>query len=440
MKNTIRPATSAWPRKNLFTANPFIAGRTVPESGRHAETASMKKKIIFRIPNMEMGGVQKVMLDVIEHLDPSYFEPFILLDICQGALLRDIPPSVTVFSLAGGREDMSSLKAVRFCQLMARRLNLMRYRYFPGLLRKKLGFVPDIEVAMMNPSVEGMLASPFSTSKKINWFHSDIRHWKLAYGKRMAVMMNRCDSTIFVSQATEDHFRSHLSMEIRNSICIYNTFDEAGVQRKAAESVRDAGERDILKQSPLFVSVGRLCHQKGYDILAEAHRELLDEGFSHTIAIVGGGVDAVKLEQIIRSLQIGGSFFLLGPKHNPHPYILAAGYYIQPSRYEAYPLSVGEALILNRPVICTDVGGVRELLVHERTGYLADPSKEGLKEAMRRFMTDPELVAQIREGQKALNFPQHNTRIYRQINQHFREISDPACETTDCLKLKTNLS
>lgn len=105
------------------------------------------------------------------------------------------------------------------------------------------------------------------------------------------------------------------------------------------------------------------------------------------------------------------TFILIGQKENPYPYIAAADYYIQPSRYEAYPLAIGEALALNKPIISTDVGGIREMLTHNATGLLVNFSKENLKEAMKSFIEQKDLVNYIKENQNNFDFDQHNRLI-----------------------------
>ncbi|CAD7811901.1 hypothetical protein CHRY9390_02434 [Chryseobacterium aquaeductus] len=78
----------------------------------------MKKRILFRINSMKMGGVPKVLIDVVKNLDKDKFDPFILLDLNQGELRDEIPADIKVFSLAKGREDMHKMQPLLFFSLL----------------------------------------------------------------------------------------------------------------------------------------------------------------------------------------------------------------------------------------------------------------------------------------------------------------------------------
>jgi len=377
----------------------------------------MKKKVLFRIKSMDMGGVPKVLINILQNIAPERFECFVLMDIFQGELRESIPGNIKVFSLAGGREDMSSVKPVFLLQLLKRHIKLRLFEFFPGLIRSKIDIVPDIEIAIMHSSLPGLMRSPFTNAAKINWFHTDMRfHHTVSFGKKVAAMMNKCDVTVFVSEATQQSLEEYLNVKVRNGVCIYNAINEHEIIAKSLLPAFEDHERNIFNRKNLFVSVGRLVFQKGYDVLLEAHAELIKEGVNHHIAIAGSGPDRKKLEDRIRSLGVGNTFFLLGNKNNPYPYLKAADFYIQPSRYEAYPISLGEAMILNKPIISTKAGGVSEFLEHGNTAHLVDFDKKSLKKAIRKFIFDPDYVEHIRSMQKAFDCSDYNNEIYKKVN------------------------
>lgn len=377
----------------------------------------MKKKIMFRIRSMQMGGVPKVLIDILKNLDREKFEPSLLLQINQGELLSEIPKDIKVIALERGRQEMSDVKPIRFFQLIKRNINLKIYSIFPNLIKKKINETPDIEVAITHSSLRGLLRSPFRNSKKVNWFHTDISwHHTKEYGKKIAIMMKKCDLTIFGSLHTKLTFEKFLDVKVCNGVHIHNTFDEKNVLEKSLIETIDIKKIFFDKKNKIFISVGRLEYQKGYDLLIDVHKELIDEGFNHTIAVIGDGSERKHLKNKIRSYGIEDSFLLLGNQNNPYPYIKHTDYYIQPSRYESYPISLGETLILNKPIISTDVGGVSELLNHGKTAYLVDFDITDIKRAMKEFMQNPELVEKIKDEQKKFIVSDYNRKIYSQIN------------------------
>ncbi|MCY1660208.1 glycosyltransferase [Chryseobacterium sp. SL1] len=378
----------------------------------------MKKRIMFRIRSMQMGGVPKVLIDILKNIDKEKFEASVLLQINQGELLAEIPKNVKITSLAKGKHEMSSIKYIRFAQLAIRSLQLEIYKIFPHLVKSKLHETPDIEIAITHSSLPDLLRSPFRNSKKVNWFHTDISwHHTKMYGKKIAKMMMKCDLTIFGSLHTRLTFEKFLDVKIYNGIHIHNTFDEKNVLEKSLLEITDINNRILDTQKKIFVSVGRLEYQKGYDLLIEVHQELVNEGYDHIIVVIGYGSQNVNLNNKVKALKLEDSFLLLGNRNNPYPYIRKADYYIQPSRYESYPIALGETLILNIPIISTDVGGVSELLNHGKTAYLVNFDKYELKTAMKKFMNNPHLVTEIKNEQKKFNIEDYNTKIHSKINR-----------------------
>lgn len=373
-----------------------------------------KKKILFRLRSMEMGGVQKVLLELLNRLDKDKFDISLLLNINQGDLKKEIPSHINLYYITKGREELSNCRVLFFFQLILRRFILELYNFFPILLRNKLNNVPDIEIAFMHFNLQGLVNSPFKSSKKINWFHSDIRFFRSKKQAENIIMyMKQCDISVFVSETTYQNVELYSNNAISNGICIYNIIDYKKIISKAAESVSDY--KMLMGKKHIFVSTGRLVFQKGYDVLLEAHIELIKEGVDHHIFIVGQGIDYEKLKEKISTKRVDSTFILLGNQENPYPYMAAADYYIQPSRYEAYPLAIGEALALNKPIISTDSGGIREMITHNETGLIVNFSKEDLKEAMKSFIEQKGLVEYIKKNQTKFDFDAHNEQIYQKV-------------------------
>lgn len=69
--------------------------------------SSKKIKILFRHRSMEMGGVEKVMLSVLNNLDQDKFEMTVLLNLNQGELRNEFPKHVRKVYLTEGKEDFS---------------------------------------------------------------------------------------------------------------------------------------------------------------------------------------------------------------------------------------------------------------------------------------------------------------------------------------------
>jgi len=374
----------------------------------------MRKKILFRVSSMEMREEQKVLLNIIDLLDRKKFEPIILLDLHQGELLKYIPLDIQVSNIVKGKQDLSPFSILKIFQLVKRHIILIAYQLSPKLLKNKIGITPDIEIAMTHFSLSGLVNSPFQHSKKINWFHSDIRFFPLSVGKRILSMMKRCDLTVFTSNMTKINFENHLGKTtVSNSMCIYNTVNTQKIRKQSLEAIEEK-DNIVMSGKNTFLSIGQLVYQKGYDLLLQAHVELIKEGVNHHIVIIGDGYGYSTLKKKIKLLGVQNSFFLLGNRANPYPYMVRAPYYIQPSRYESLSSFVREAMIFNKPVISTKCVGAQEL-IPPNTGIIVDCSKHRIKKAIKTFLFDPTLVSRIKMKQKEIDFERENQFAFQQI-------------------------
>ena len=103
-----------------------------------------------------------------------------------------------------------------------------------------------------------------------------------------------------------------------------------------------------------------------------------------------------EIEQKIAEMGLQACLCLEGSQPNPYPYIKQADLYVQPSYYEAYSTTVTEAKILAKPIIVTDVGGMRDQLSDTVNGMIVPISAEKITDAVLRVMNAPELAARFR--------------------------------------------
>ncbi|MGY0025058.1 glycosyltransferase family 4 protein [Streptomyces sp. cg35] len=108
---------------------------------------------------------------------------------------------------------------------------------------------------------------------------------------------------------------------------------------------------------PLVVCVGRLCRQKGQDVLVEAWDGVLREVPQARLALVGDGPDLARLRA-----SAPPSVHFAGAVDDPAPWYRAADLVVLPSRWEGIALAPLEAMACGSPVLVTDVDGARESL------------------------------------------------------------------------------
>lgn len=363
---------------------------------------------------MEMGGVQKVILDLLKNLSKDKFEFTLLLNLYQGDLREEVPKDVKLLYLTKGKEDFSKNPAINKLQLILRRLKLYFYKLFPSCqLKEKY----DIEVASSYAEYDMTLHSSNKKSKKIAWFHSEVTYEKLQpKSKEYVDKMKKFDHVVFCAHQIRDLIEQNYGITYPNSSIVYNAVHVDEIKRKAEEFTVDYN--NLLK--PVFCSIGRLHSRKGYEILVKVHSRLIKDNYPHSIVIVGDGEKKEKLKDQIVTLGIEKTIKLLGTKPNPYPYLKAADYFVLPTKSEAYPLVINEALSLEKPIISTNVGGIPEMIDNKKNGILVNCNEEEIYQAMKNFIKNPQIIiADLKENLKEPEKKFNPDAIYQEVENLF---------------------
>lgn len=373
-----------------------------------------KIKILFRHRSMEMGGVEKVLLSLLNNLNPEKFEMTVLLNLNQGELRNEFPKHIRKVYLTDGKEDFSSNKILQKIQLLKRRRKLEKLNKNPEFIdREILKDSYDVEIGMTYNDFDPVLNSSNKNSKKIGWFHSEIQLPKLQ-PLVPGILKNfpKFDHMVYCSQRTKDLMHEHHpDLQYSPESVIINAIPIDKIKRKAEEKIDDFPKADV----PIFISIGRLHSRKGYHKLIDAHTKLLKEGFHHKILILGDGEEKENLKKQIAENNVQESFILAGNRMNPYPYVKQADFFILPSESEAWPLVLAEALILQKPTIATDTGDVSTMLQDGKTGLLIHYDTEEMYLAMKKFLTDSEMISKFSEHLKGIENQFDNDLIFSKI-------------------------
>ncbi|WP_329384353.1 glycosyltransferase [Streptomyces sp. NBC_01351] len=149
---------------------------------------------------------------------------------------------------------------------------------------------------------------------------------------------------------------------------------------------------------PLAVCVGRLCQQKGQDVLLRAWPELLGTVPGARLALVGDGPDTERLRRT--AAQSGGTSVLFaGAAADIRPWLRAADLVVLPSRWEGMALAPLEAMACGRPVLVSDVSGARESLPPGQGRLCLVPPEDptALAKALGGLLAEPRLLAELGE-------------------------------------------
>ena len=149
-----------------------------------------------------------------------------------------------------------------------------------------------------------------------------------------------------------------------------------------------------LQDSVRFlVTVASLIPRKGLDVLLEAVSVLLKEHREWHLLIVGGGPLLGDLQQLARQLGIEHQTHFLGISNNVMDILADCNAFVLPSRNEDLPIAIIEAMGSSLPVVATDVGSVRELVIPNKTGFLVAPEDSaGLRSFLQAILLDEKLA------------------------------------------------
>ena len=219
-----------------------------------------------------------------------------------------------------------------------------------------------------------------------------VQHAILPPRRRRQVWLNRLnlkrlDAHVAVSSASARMVEKMAGLEPGSMRVIYN-----GVADPSIEAVPRPAE------GPVIGSVGRLSDEKGYDVLLRALVDLP----AATAVLVGDGPAREQLERLAAELEVAPRVVLAGWQDDPWPWLPSVDVFVLPSRSEALPLSIIEAMLASRPVVATAVGGVAELVTDGETGRVVPPDDpRALADAIRPLMEDSGVAERMgRAGRK----------------------------------------
>lgn len=357
---------------------------------------SGKKKVLFLLEAFDKGGIEKVTLDIVNHLDPEKYDITVQTFWFGGHCQSLVAPHVKVIPFFFRRYVRGIIRLIDHLSPQ------MLYRLF-------VHGDYDVEIAASDGGAAKVISGSTNPhSLKVCWVHMDVveRGSKLKEFRNAETarpIYSKFDRIVPVSEACKLQFEKKFGGDYPLFV-VRNPMPVQEIQEKAV-----AFEPMLSGKSINIVCVGRLVEQKGFDRLLEvlpSIKESVSSDFH--ISIIGDGILREKLEKRIAALSLENEISLLGFSENPYPYLKRADVFLLSSRDEAFSLVVGESLIVGTPVLATDCSGVREWLRDGTYGMVLDNSSDGIYEGLRAVLENPELLEQYRsripEAQKEISF------------------------------------
>ncbi len=378
------------------------------------------KKVLFLVHTLQVGGAEKVLVNLVNHMDKEKYDITVMTVVNTGAFRKDLAPHIhykTIFNVPflsnKGNTDKSSGnlldKPNRIKKMLANLYKFMwRHSDCKKIYQRHIKEEYDVEIAFLEGIAAKIIASSKSeTSKKISWIHIDLlKERKTEKFFRNAQEEKQCyerfDQIVCVSKNVKEQFIKKFQPVDLNKIMVkYNPIDEEFIMNQAKEGIEN-----IEKKKKTICTVGRLSKQKGYDRLLRIVQKLNEDGLEFDVWIIGVGEEEEKLKKYIKDNRLQ-NVKLLGYQQNPYKYIKKADFFVCSSITEGFSTVVSEAVILEKKIITTECSGMREILGENgEYGILVENSEEALYKVLKEnLMTEDFKIKeeQIKKRKKLFN-------------------------------------
>lgn len=376
----------------------------------------MKKKMLIISHAMELGGVERSLLGLLNSIDYDSYEVDLFLLRHEGELLRFIPsevhllpaiPPYTVLARpmsATLREGHFLLTASRLAGRTAAQIYAKMHhhkesivaleyshKYTKWLMPKIQPLVEyDMAVSFLIPHY--FVAEKVRAKKKVAWIHTD--YTKVEIDRRSELKMwEKMDWIASISETVSISFSDVFTSLKEKILLIENILPEKLIRYQADE--QNVSHEITNEDSIRLLTIGRFMHAKNMDEIPRICSLIRKTGLHIKWYLIGYGGEESLIREKIAEAQMEDYVIILGKKDNPYPYIKACDVYVQPSRYEGKCVAVREAQMLGKPVIITNYATSSSQLEDGVDGVIVPMETEACAAGMADVLRDRELIYRL---------------------------------------------
>lgn len=365
-----------------------------------------KKKILFHVGIFQPNGITAAFINLVKAIDKdkyditvvvadsiiNYPERLELLDKVQKDV--NIIPRTGAMNRNDGGRFAETLNNINVSSDRINDILTDKYQEEFKRIFNKTEFDYIVDFNGYSAFYNRLLVNnPNSNSKNVVYVHSDIySEYQNRYPalKQIFNQYKKYDKVISVSKPTSELNITNLSdvFQIPESKFDYieNVQDPETVISLSKLALDDVSETSLFsKDIKTFITIGRLSEEKDHEKLIRAFSKVNQANSNTKLVIIGDGPLNHRLESIVKELKLSNSVHLLGRKSNPYSYLKQSDCFVLSSNYEGQPIVLFEALILDKPVIATDIVANRDIL-KDGYGELCENSIDGLTQAMNDFI------------------------------------------------------
>ena len=319
-------------------------------------------RVLYVIENTSFGGGERGFAQLSVNLNRSRYQPFMAAH--PGGMLEKIVREAHVpFSPLDMSRKVNFKTISNLSRLISEhRIHIVhamgtRADFFARLAcRKKPSTALVCTVAML---VDGYDVGPLR---------------KAVYKMAVRYSARYVTQYIVVSEALKDLLEKQSGIPADKITIVYNgvELDLYNPNLNASSEVRRSLE--ITDDYAIVGTIGRLVYQKGLPYFLEAAKHVYSEKKHVRFVIVGHGPEEAHLKRLAKSFGISHVCTFAGLRFDVPELLSAFDVFVLSSVLEGLPRVVIEAMAMGRPIVATDIDGVREQLRHNETGIVVPPA------------------------------------------------------------------
>lgn len=313
--------------------------------------------ILFIAPHLRIGGAERMVLNVLPALKRGGFDVAFFCIGAPGEFFDDLVEA--------------GVHAVSLNLRGKRKAGRAMWRLVSEIRRAQ----PDIVITQfLGANVLGILASTIlGVRHRVVWVHSQDGFTAAGFFGRLFNRFSRkwIDSYFVVNRELESHLATRAGIPPPKIRTLYNGVDPAEFQTDMDRTVlRELGIHD---DAPVVGIVGRLVPVKNHASFLLSAQRVLARVPSAQFLVIGDGDLRRSLEVQCAQQQIASSVHFLGIRKDIARILQGIDVLVLSSHSEGFPFAILEGMAAARPVVCTDVGGLAEMVEDSLTGFLVPP-------------------------------------------------------------------
>lgn len=311
-------------------------------------------KVLFVLPRMVSGGVERVTLNLIEQLMRDGVECKLALRRCHGELLDEASGLVCV-------EELAPRGLHQFVPALS---ELVR-RWRPTHVVTAFADIAVLTWLAMRVARSGafLVHAVHNTHTSVIARPGLLGNVRYKFDKLFASFVYRhANAIVAVSHGVGLEVIDLFGVDPERVTVIHNPV-------VSEENLRAVPRPRHLAEEPFRIAaIGRLAAQKGFDVLVSAMAQV---PAPWQLNIWGEGPERLQLERLISNLGLESAITLRGYTHDPIGVLRLADLFVLPSRHEGLPTTLVEALACQCQIVATDCRhGPREILQDGELGEL----------------------------------------------------------------------